>query len=186
MPHTLLNVPRCSTLQKKMHCFPRHLSAMSFYSIRGGKGWPGSRGRLSIPLFFCVHAQQDASSRPPLPPLLWLASARCHAAACHHPDSHHWFCCFSVFITTVFFSCKIYGISHFLITTVFLFHERGNTQGVGGREIFHLTQGKFPCVSHVHLRFLNVQGNQGYRVELSSVLQSSEVQEKCIKDVFIG
>lgn len=58
--------------QKKLHCFPRHLSAMSFYSIRGGKGWPGSKGRLSIPLFFCVHARQDAFSRPPLSPLLWL------------------------------------------------------------------------------------------------------------------
>lgn len=47
------------------------LIATSSYSIRGGKGWPGSKGRLSVPLF-CVHALQDASSRPPLSPLLWL------------------------------------------------------------------------------------------------------------------
>lgn len=46
------------------------LIAVSSHSIRGGKGWPGSKGRLSIPLFFCVHAWQDASSRPPLSPLL--------------------------------------------------------------------------------------------------------------------
>lgn len=61
---------------------------------------------------------------------------------------------------------------------------------VGGSEMFHFTYGKFTCVCHVHLPFLNVPGNQssGYRVELSSVLQSSEVlgksiaiREKCIK-----
>lgn len=69
---TQLNVPRCSTLQKKLHRSPRQLIATSSSSIRGGKGWPGSKGSLSVPLFFCVHARQDASSLPPLSPLLWL------------------------------------------------------------------------------------------------------------------
>lgn len=74
MLHTLLNVPRCAACCKR-NCIilqGTSLIAMSSYSIRGGKGWPGSKGRLSIPLFFCVHARQDASSRPPLSPLLWL------------------------------------------------------------------------------------------------------------------
>lgn len=70
--HTLLNVPRCSTSQKKLYHQGISLIATSSYSIRGGKGWPGSKRRLSFPLLFCVHAPQDASSRPPLSPLLWL------------------------------------------------------------------------------------------------------------------
>lgn len=68
---------RCLTFQvaarHKRTCTVLHgtsLIATLSYSIRGGKGWPGSKGRLSIPLLFCVHARQDASSRPPLSPLL--------------------------------------------------------------------------------------------------------------------
>lgn len=72
--HMLLNVPRCAA-HCKGNCIVLQgtsLVATSSYSIRGGKGWPGSKGRLSVPLLFCVHARQDASSRPPLSPLLWL------------------------------------------------------------------------------------------------------------------
>lgn len=72
MLHVLLKVPRYSTVQKKLHLQSTSLLVTSSYSIRGGKGWPGSKGRLSVPLFFCVHARRDASSRPPLSPLLWL------------------------------------------------------------------------------------------------------------------
>lgn len=72
MLYTLCNVPGYSTVQKKLHLQSTSLIATSSCSIRGGKGWPGSKGRLSIPLFFCVHARQDASSRLPLSPLLWL------------------------------------------------------------------------------------------------------------------
>lgn len=73
------SLPHCLAFQGAAHhkrnCTPLQgtsLIAVSSYSIRGGKGWPGSKGRLSIPLLFCVHAQQVASSRPPLSPLLWL------------------------------------------------------------------------------------------------------------------
>ena len=73
MLHTL-NVPRCAAHRKRNCIVLRGTSliATSSCSIRGGRGWPGSKGRLSIPLLFCVHARQDASSRPPLSPLLWL------------------------------------------------------------------------------------------------------------------
>lgn len=71
--HTLL-VPRCAA-HCKGNCIVLQgtsLGATLSCSIRGGKRWPGSKRRLSVPLLFCVHARQDASSRPPLSPLLWL------------------------------------------------------------------------------------------------------------------
>lgn len=70
------------------------LVATSSYSIRGGKGWPGSKGRLSVPLFLCPCSAGCFLTLTSLPLAVTLASARCHTAACHRPDTWHWFCCF--------------------------------------------------------------------------------------------
>lgn len=78
--HMLLNVPRCAA-HCKGNCIVLQgtsLVAMSSCSVRGGKGWPGSKGRPAVPLPFCARARRDASSRPPPPLAVAVASARCH------------------------------------------------------------------------------------------------------------
>lgn len=167
--------------QKQLHLQSTSLPATSSYSIRGGKGWPGSKGRLSIPLFSCVHARQDASSRPPLPPLLWLwlppdVTPLLVTAQTFVADF-----VVSVYLSQLFSLAVKFMEFHTLLNhTVFLFHERGNIQEVvcvrvGRGKMLYLTWGKFVCVYHLTPKYTKWNQAQFYRAQvLGSPFQSQE------------
>lgn len=74
MLHTLLNIPRCAAHCTRNYAFTKapHSQQRRLVQLEVAEAGLAPKEDCQFLSFFCVHARQDASSRPPLSPLLWL------------------------------------------------------------------------------------------------------------------